>query len=300
MEEAEQIDDSFVCGICLELLHKPVVLACGHMSCFWCAHDAMNLRKESHCPICRHVYNHFPSICEILHVLLRKKYPITCQIREMQLLEEEKKRDVFSTQLHFSNSRINSELTTPAVSISDALCITCKKMLFQPVILNCGHAYCKSCLAEDEPSCQFCQTPHPNGFPKVCLVLDSFFGTEFPQEYAQRRQDLQHNPVRCQQGIASLAWTTSANQEVPLSNIELSQSYSASTSGSGPYFHYGVGCDYCGMYPIAGERYRCKDCVESIGFDLCGTCYNTGSNSPRRFNQQHKEGHSFELVTQRR
>ncbi|XP_020251710.1 uncharacterized protein LOC109829053 [Asparagus officinalis] len=39
--------------------------------------------------------------------------------------------------------------------------------------------------------------------------------------------------------------------------------------------HIGVGCDTCGMYPITGKRYRCKDCKEEIGFDLCETCYNS-------------------------
>lgn len=50
------------------------------------------------------------------------------------------------------------------------------------------------------------------------------------------------------------------------------------------------------MYPIIGNRYRCKDCVEAIGFDLCGDCYNTRSKLPGRFNQQHTPEHSFEVV----
>lgn len=50
------------------------------------------------------------------------------------------------------------------------------------------------------------------------------------------------------------------------------------------------------MYPIVGDRYRCQDCVELIGFDLCGDCYNTRSKRPGRFNQQHTPDHRFELV----
>lgn len=49
------------------------------------------------------------------------------------------------------------------------------------------------------------------------------------------------------------------------------------------------------MYPIIGDRYRCKDCLERIGFDLCGDCYNTSSKLPGRFNQQHTAEHRFEL-----
>lgn len=50
------------------------------------------------------------------------------------------------------------------------------------------------------------------------------------------------------------------------------------------------------MFPIAGERYKCKDCVEKIGFDLCEQCYKSSSKLPGRFNQQHTEDHKFELI----
>lgn len=52
------------------------------------------------------------------------------------------------------------------------------------------------------------------------------------------------------------------------------------------------------MCPIVGERYRCKDCVEKIGFDLCQNCYQSSSKLPGRFNQQHREDHKFEKVAQ--
>lgn len=86
--------------------------------------------------------------------------------------------------------------------------------------------------------------------------------------------------------------------------------------------HLGVGCDYCGvipfltylhfsscknnlreyipdsiqMYPIIGQRYRCKDCVEIVGFDLCENCHKSSSKLPGRFNQQHTDEHQFELI----
>ncbi|PIN06477.1 hypothetical protein CDL12_20969 [Handroanthus impetiginosus] len=50
------------------------------------------------------------------------------------------------------------------------------------------------------------------------------------------------------------------------------------------------------MYPIIGDRYRCKDCVEQIGYDLCKDCYTTSSKLPGRFNQQHTSDHKFEIV----
>ncbi|KAL7177347.1 hypothetical protein ACSBR2_030659 [Camellia fascicularis] len=45
--------------------------------------------------------------------------------------------------------------------------------------------------------------------------------------------------------------------------------YLSMLSSGGPKVQAGVGCDYCGMCPIIAERYRCKDCKERMGFDLC-------------------------------
>ncbi|KAK1261206.1 E3 ubiquitin-protein ligase PRT1 [Acorus gramineus] len=49
------------------------------------------------------------------------------------------------------------------------------------------------------------------------------------------------------------------------------------------------------VLPMTGKRYKCIDCVESIGFDLCGDCYESCSKLPGRFNQQHTPDHRFEL-----
>mmetsp|Transcript_5349 Transcript_5349/g.11748 ORF Transcript_5349/g.11748 Transcript_5349/m.11748 type:complete len:431 (+) Transcript_5349:180-1472(+) len=72
--------------------------------------------------------------------------------------------------------------------------------------------------------------------------------------------------------------------------------------------HYGVGCDGCGVYPIAGRRYKCLDCAEDIGFDLCGECCDDdvhkrvsvgdGNAAAGRFNQQHRPNHSMEEIEQ--
>lgn len=59
--------------------------ACGHISCFWCVYNSMNHVHESNCPICRCPYNHFPSVCQLLHFLLLKLYPIAYMRRERQV-----------------------------------------------------------------------------------------------------------------------------------------------------------------------------------------------------------------------
>lgn len=50
------------------------------------------------------------------------------------------------------------------------------------------------------------------------------------------------------------------------------------------------------MTPIVGLRYKCKDCVERVGFDLCDGCYNSSSKLPGRFNQKHTEDHKFDVI----
>lgn len=49
------------------------------------------------------------------------------------------------------------------------------------------------------------------------------------------------------------------------------------------------------VYPIRGNRYKCQDCTELIGFDLCEACYNSSSKLPGRFNQRHTPDHRMEL-----
>uniref|UniRef100_UPI003CE5C9C1 W-degron,E3 ubiquitin-protein ligase PRT1 n=1 Tax=Arabidopsis thaliana TaxID=3702 RepID=UPI003CE5C9C1 len=67
-------------------------------------------------------------------------------------------------------------------------------------------------------------------------------------------------------------------------------------AAGGSNVHFGAGCDSCGVYPIIGDRYRCKDCKEEIGYDLCKDCYETPSKVPGRFNQQHTPDHRLELA----
>jgi len=75
------------------------------------------------------------------------------------------------------------------------------------------------------------------------------------------------------------------------------------------YVHFGVGCDGCGVYPISGRRYKCQDCSEEVGFDLCGDCYEDGIHkrtvadseggdvaAAGRFNQQHRPNHMMKEI----
>ncbi|KAM0052929.1 putative transcription factor C2H2 family [Helianthus debilis subsp. tardiflorus] len=345
-DEVEEYSEEFKCCVCLELIYKPVVLACGHISCFWCVFEAMDFWQESRCPVCRHAYYHFPSICWLLHAVLLKLYPKAYQIRESQVAKAEKAHGTSSPQFenylavsHGSEqmasqchttvqgkdclggeplepvrSENNSTTATTGIltnssdqittagsdhvdicnkqiSIDDLLCSVCKELLCRPVVLNCGHVFCEACIvtSNKEPCrCPVCRSMHPNGFPKVCLVLEAFLKQHVSEEYSARMDKRR----TCEIGNSSTADSTSVPEGSKGSSVPMDEHLCS----SGHKVHFGVGCDCCGMCPLIGNRYKCKDCHEKIGFDLCEDCYKSSSNLPGRFNQQHKPDHEFEVV----
>ncbi|KAH7836221.1 hypothetical protein Vadar_033771 [Vaccinium darrowii] len=370
VETDEEFSDEFQCCVCLDLLYKPVVLACGHISCFWCVFRAMDL-VVSHCPVCRQPYNHFPSICQLLHFVLLKLYPKAYKRKEQQVTEEEKRLEWFSPQLdnclrsesseglsvrsylppHSTTCSCNStvclgscyivdgepsttngsesttvfhkeaKMSIPAEPnfggiekvaseqytmlggiwnrqknsqhflITDFHCAACEELLYQPVVLNCGHVFCEVCIispTDRVPICQVCQSAHPNGCPKVCLLLKQFLEEQFSEQYALRKENV-YKHTESQSGSRSPPTCSiqSSNHAANVPSISTNPLQSW-LSGRGPKVHIGVGCDYCGV--------RCKDCKESIGFDLCEGCYNSSSKLPGRFNQQHTPEHKFENI----
>uniref|UniRef100_A0A804U8N4 E3 ubiquitin-protein ligase PRT1 n=1 Tax=Zea mays TaxID=4577 RepID=A0A804U8N4_MAIZE len=296
-----------------DLLYKPVVISCGHMSCFWCVHKAMHIFRESHCAVCRQPYIHFPSICQLLHHLLLKLETNDYKRREKEVLEEEKRMQTYSPQIiEFLNYKTNvgsykenrnedSKARPPQevplndsvpdehlkkIKLEDVSCPLCMEMLYQPAVLNCGHVYCVSCLSslnEETLKCHVCGSLHPGDFPNVCLDLDHFLEEYFPAEYELRGQKVQFKKDQCNRetsssGTSGRKGSTRALHAEDPSNI-----------------HIGVGCDSCGVYPIRGKRYKCQDCTELIGFDLCEACYNSSSKLPGRFNQRHTPNHRMEV-----
>ncbi|XP_056687065.1 E3 ubiquitin-protein ligase PRT1 isoform X2 [Spinacia oleracea] len=328
----------------MDLLYKPIVLECGHVSCFWCVHNSMDAIHESHCPICRHPYHHFPTICEMMHFLLSKMYPLAYKRREKQILEEETVKNCFSPQLdckelkssngsipsHDSNmlsgqasssciTRVDKDSSNmdsncsasikerdlPAierVSSSGVLCPACEQLLYRPAVLNCGHVYCEACIVVPEDGiiiCKVCDYPHPSDCPNVCLELNNFLEEQFPIKYSARRKSVEEKQARFQhKNPSSCSISKKSTKKGFITPYRGSEEFIPWWSEHGSKVHAGAGCDYCGMYPIVGDRYRCQDCVELIGFDLCGDCYNTQSKRPGRFNQQHTADHRFELVKQ--
>ncbi|KAJ3682372.1 hypothetical protein LUZ60_014945 [Juncus effusus] len=308
----ESLDDYssslFQCCVCLDLLYKPIVLPCGHISCFWCVHRAMHNIQESHCAICRQSYRHFPSICELLHLLILKLEPAAYKRREKEVIEEEKQSRIESPQLiahseaessgmdhdakeTATENGFNNNNSREKISINDVLCSACNELLYLPSVLNCGHVYCDSCMlsmAGEKIICKVCKSPHPGEFPNVCLDLNHFIEENFPKEYSLKKQNAIVKKSKCQPGALSSSPEEKSKTEkkkAEMNSCLNDQMYSV---------HIGVGCDFCGLYPIKGKRYKCVDCTEAVGFDLCEPCYKTDSKMPGRFNQQHTPDHKFE------
>jgi len=61
--------------------------------------------------------------------------------------------------------------------------------------------------------------------------------------------------------------------------------------------HFTVGCDVCGKTPIVGLRYRCLECLDVCGYDVCSDCYQKGGSVIGRFNQKHLSTHQMERLT---
>ncbi|KAF8006202.1 hypothetical protein BT93_K0490 [Corymbia citriodora subsp. variegata] len=311
--EPEQISESFTCCICLELLYKPIVIACGHISCFWCVHQSMNGFREARCPLCRQPYLHFPSICLLLHFLLLKMYPDTYRRREMLTLEEEKRKEIFSPQFdalawrsgdeeqqrlsgssqsHMTCLGPNSSLDTgssrngePHASMVEAEPVAgvdgyspskCKQLLFRPVALN---LYCESCIvyqADEKLTCQVCKSRHPRGLPKVCLELDHFLEQQFTEEYASRRFAARPRLTISENASQKSLGNSAADKELKNSPWLIDTSVT----------HLRVGCDYCGVTLNV-----------KIPYDNCQDCYNSHRKLPGRFNQQHRPEHKFKLIS---
>lgn len=171
------------------------------------------------------------------------------------------------------------------VTVDDVLCCCCKRLLYHPIVLNCGHVCCQSCIKISEErtlNCQVCQWIHPGDQPSVCLKLDQFLEQRFPVEYAERKTSVLVQEKKHQKLEDDYSKCTKEARR---------------TTAETPEIHLSVGCDYCGVIPIVGTRYKCLDCHDSIGFDLCEICYQKGSVLPGRFNQQHTPEHCFQAIT---
>ncbi|KAK1375563.1 hypothetical protein POM88_031756 [Heracleum sosnowskyi] len=268
----DDYDEELKCCVCLDLVYKPVVLSCGHMACFWCLYQTMGHVYTSYCPVCRSPFGNFPRICKTLHIAVLQLYPRVHKRRELQVREEEREYEMFSP--HIWNIHSGEKLLT----CNHVLCESCKKLLLQPVVLNCGHVHCEECLVGSSQfcKCSVCKSLHPNGFPKKCFALEHLIKLHLPKDYAERKLS--------SLGISIRHDSTAFQKRIELKTVPCASSTSicfpAWVIGHGPVVHYSSGCDQCGMLPLIGNRYHCRDCNGTSGFDLCEQCFRNFLNLP--------------------
>jgi hypothetical protein len=384
---------------------KPVIPVCGHPSCFWCVHRAMDSFGVSACPTCRHSFEHLPDVCVPLHRFLARAFPKQYARRLRETHEEEESNETFSPdpglamelrsmrvgvdddentddenteERHTSTDEnteqdIRTDENTEEQHVSYATFRALERVtpvalpndqslkhLFQcgfhgpsasteneqeqeqeqeahtlqrPVVLTCGHAVCEACAAarldfggakqkglgiiesdRHRAHCPKCDARVVGtSAPAVCLPLHNVTHLFVDEDDVLTRADATRS-------AAASARATARSREIHRSRQEtgdatcvgdedkdagdggdknasrdgqhdddddreeehgseelhgsLADTFLQVTGNTDPaaFCHYGVGCDSCGVYPIRGRRWRCADCPEAIGFDLCGMC----------------------------
>eukprot|EP00920_Eleutheroschizon_duboscqi_P016470 GHVT01038933.1.p1 GENE.GHVT01038933.1~~GHVT01038933.1.p1 ORF type:complete len:429 (+),score=23.07 GHVT01038933.1:193-1479(+) len=76
----------------------------------------------------------------------------------------------------------------------DFLCPICLELLWKPVVLECGHAFCFWCVFRsmnryDMSKCPMCKSGYES-FPPVCLPVHRYLQTNFPETSAERTREI--------------------------------------------------------------------------------------------------------------
>ncbi|XP_007950000.1 bifunctional apoptosis regulator [Orycteropus afer afer] len=87
--------------------------------------------------------------------------------------------------------------TSPQISVSEFSCHCCYDILVNPTTLNCGHSFCRHCLAlwwvsSKKTECPECREKW-EGFPKVNILLRDAIEKLFPDAIRIRLEDIQQN-----------------------------------------------------------------------------------------------------------
>ena len=271
---------TFTCPVCLELMHKPVIASpCAHASCFWCAHKAMNSFSRSACPLCRSRFRHQAAVCAPLHGFIGAAFPEAFAAREAEVLAEEAEGGVASMAVEAGPD----PLSPAAWACASPACAP--RLAARPTALLCGHVVCAACVPAGR-GCPACgraaravaaeegedETP-----PRPCALLEEVVRGLFPGPYAARLAE---------EAAAPAAPPPAAPAPSP-----------PAPPAPRPHVHFGVGCDTCGAFPILGRRFKCADCPEAIGFDVCGDCVAAGAGGGAgRFGQAHRADHALAEV----
>ncbi|XP_032462206.1 bifunctional apoptosis regulator isoform X2 [Phocoena sinus] len=87
--------------------------------------------------------------------------------------------------------------SSPRISVREFSCHCCYDILVNPTTLNCGHSFCRHCLAlwwasSKKTECPECREKW-EGFPKVNILLRDAIEKLFPDAIRMRYEDIQQN-----------------------------------------------------------------------------------------------------------
>uniref|UniRef100_A0A2K5E2J7 Bifunctional apoptosis regulator n=1 Tax=Aotus nancymaae TaxID=37293 RepID=A0A2K5E2J7_AOTNA len=107
--------------------------------------------------------------------------------------------------------------TGPQISVSEFSCHCCYDILVNPTTLNCGHSFCRHCLAlwwasSKKTECPECREKW-EGFPKVNILLRDAIEKLFPDAIRMRLEDIQQNNDIVQ---SLAAFQKYGNDQIPL------------------------------------------------------------------------------------
>jgi len=209
----------------------------------------------------------------------------------------------------------------------DFHCPVCRELLWKPVIKQCGHAACFLCThkAMDQlcdSACPLCRAPFRH-LGDVCEPLHNFIRRTFRNEETEEEHFCCRTCGRpgsvyvgncghvlcedCRDSDCACGARRVFTPRVPCALLELASHKTRAPAGAplldeapaperalsdeSPYVHFGVGCDGCGAFPIRGAAFRCLDCPDAVGFDLCAECRSSSLVVTGRFDQGHTSNH---------
>eukprot|EP00980_Cylindrotheca_fusiformis_P011412 scaffold2644_cov129-Cylindrotheca_fusiformis.AAC.2 len=282
--------NTFSCPVCRNLLFKPCVNSCGHAFCFWCLHRAMNGIGSSACPICRTPFDRLAEPLELLHRFLVRAFPEETSQRETEMEAQMAAYGSARAPAIPLEREDNVKHLVGPVDVVDLFCVSCHNLVKDPVVPVCGHVGCLECLSTSKScQCSHCSTPilYSQGTEenfKVCSLLLPLLklANEVDKETVHELAKKVYRP-------------TNGKSEQP-TVVELPE---INQNSKDSFIHFFLGCDGCGQYPVKGVVFRCLDCPELIGFDLCKSCFERGVHlqertSYGRFDQSHKPSHRFQ------
>ncbi|XP_004705922.2 bifunctional apoptosis regulator isoform X1 [Echinops telfairi] len=125
---------------------------------------------------------------------LSQHFPVSVDHRTGQGMEESTNNHLNETSLE-NNDRLQN--TGPQISVSEFSCHCCYDILVNPTTLNCGHSFCRHCLAlwwvsSKKTECPECREKW-EGFPKVNILLRDATEKLFPDAIRRRFEDIQQN-----------------------------------------------------------------------------------------------------------